>query len=293
MIDSMQLTFGDGGVLDLVRPRIMGILNATPDSFSDGGAYRSPGQAAQAAMQMIDEGADLIDVGGESTRPGAQRIDPDEQIRRVIPVIEAIMRLKPQAPGLKPLLSIDTTRADVAEAALDAGAKIINDVSAGRDDPAMFDLAAKRNVPMILMHMRGEPTTMQDNSQYDDVVDEVRSFLLKRAEALQNAGLPADRIVIDPGIGFGKTTAHNLALLANLDAFVQTGYPVLLGTSRKRFIGEVCDQPDPIKRVAGTCATTALGVTAGVRLFRVHDVAANRQAADIAMGVVESRDGSK
>jgi dihydropteroate synthase len=263
------------------RPLIMGILNRTPDSFSDGGLYQDEAQALTHALKMGEEGADIIDVGGESTRPGSRRIEAGEQIRRVIPIIE---RLRGSLPAAIPI-SIDTTRAEVAATALAAGASILNDISAGRDDPAMFKLAAQTGVPIILMHMQATPETMQINPAYGDVVAEVKSFLLKRAEAAQAAGIRREQVFIDPGIGFGKTNEHNLALMANLKQFVDTGYPVLLGTSRKRFMGAICAQTEPKEFLGATCATTALGVMAGVRIFRVHDIKTNRQAADVAWAI--------
>jgi len=263
---------------DPLRPQIFGILNLTPDSFSDGGAFDTVDAAMQHARRMFDHGADAIDVGGESTRPGAQRIDAAEQLRRVLPVIaELVGQFGRDRP-----ISIDTTRAEVAAAALNAGASIINDVSAGRDDEAMLPLAADRRVPIILMHMRGEPATMQRNPTYDDVIMEVTDFLLQRAEAAKDAGVDPSRIILDPGIGFGKTIEHNLRLLAGLPALVDSGYPIMLGTSRKRFLGEIIGESEADKRDVATAATTALGVVAGVRLFRVHDVKPNRHAADVA-----------
>lgn len=260
------------------KPLIMGILNLTPDSFSDGGSHTDRGNAVHFALQMVREGADIIDVGGESTRPGSRPVDPAEQIRRVEGMIAALRKTLPAGVPI----SIDTTRSEVAGAAIEAGASIINDVRAGRDDEKMFRLAAQRNLPMILMHMQGIPLTMQENPHYDDIVAEVRSFLLERAELALEFGVSSDHIVIDPGIGFGKTKEHNRQLMMNLKAFVDTGYPVLLGASRKRFLGAVNQEEEPRNLVGATCATTVLGVQAGVRIFRVHDVMPNRQAADVA-----------
>lgn len=260
------------------RPLIMGILNLTPDSFSDGGSHTSRGSAVQFALEMVRNGADIIDVGGESTRPYSERIEAAEQIRRVESVIASLRKTLPSETPI----SIDTTLSDVAGAALDAGATILNDISAGRDDPGIFSLAAQKNVPIVLMHMQGSPETMQDNPTYTNVVEEVRSFLLERAEAAQQAGIKKSAIVIDPGIGFGKTREHNLELIAGLGEFVRTDYPVLLGTSRKRFLGTLSLQSEPRTLVGATCATTVLGVQAGVRIFRVHDVMENHQAATVA-----------
>ncbi|MCC6579988.1 MAG: dihydropteroate synthase [Phycisphaeraceae bacterium] len=286
---SVQLP--DGRAFPLDRPRIMGILNVTPDSFSDGGEHNTLEAAVAHALTMFDEGADLIDIGGESTRPGSQRVLPEDQIARTVPVIRSLLQ---QLPGA--IISIDTTRAAVAEVALDAGAMIVNDVSAGTDDPAMLALIARRGVPAVLMHMQGQPATMQQEPHYDDVVAEVLGHLLRQARAAMQAGAERSRIILDPGIGFGKTKLHNLALLAALDEFVATGHPILLGTSRKRFMGSICTYhnrtPLPAELVSATCATTALGVMAGVKLFRVHDVLANRQAADVAWAIAQARDGS-
>jgi dihydropteroate synthase len=259
------------------RPLIMGILNATPDSFSDGGRYTELELALAHGLKMAEEGADIIDVGGESTRPGSDPVEGKEQIARVAPLIEALRAtLPPEA-----LISIDTTRAGVAAAALEAGAGWINDVSAGRDDPEILSLAAERGVPLVLMHMQGTPKTMQDAPRYDSVVDEVLGFLEERVETALARGVAAGRIILDPGIGFGKRREDNLALMANLERFAATGFPILLGTSRKRFMGSLCRDAAPHELVAATVATTAIGVMAGVRVFRVHDVRENRQAADI------------
>ena len=260
----------------------MGILNLTPDSFSDGDRYTDPDAALRRAMEISDEGAGIIDVGGESTRPGARRVPADEQKRRVLDVITAIAETLTGC-----LISIDTTRAEVAEAALDAGAGMINDISAGRDDPALLELAAARNVPLCLMHMQGTPETMQDNPRYEDVVSEVCAFLRDHIEVACARGVREEQIVLDPGIGFGKTLEHNLALLANLDRVVRIGPPVLLGASRKRFISGLAGGGDevPSQRVGGSCAATVLGFLSGVSIFRVHDVAAHRQALDLVRAV--------
>ncbi len=263
------------------RPLIMGILNRTPDSFSDGGLYQEEQSAVAHALRMVEEGADIIDIGGESTRPGSQPVAAEEQIRRVVPMIKRLC----DALAVPVPISIDTTSAEVARAALEAGASILNDISAGRDDPEMLKLAAEKDAPIILMHRQGTSETMQLNPAYTDVVSEVRAFLLERATAAQAAGIKRERIIIDPGIGFGKTKEHNLALMANLKRFVATGYPVLLGASRKRFMGSICAQAEPKELLGATCATTALGVRAGVRIFRVHDVRLNCQAAEVAWAI--------
>jgi len=262
------------------RPLIMGILNATPDSFSDGGSHGSVEAAVAHGLVMAEEGADVIDVGGESTRPGADPVPAAEQIARTLPVIRQLRAGLPEAVAI----SIDTSRAEVAAAALGAGADFINDVSAGRDD-AMFTLAAQRQVALVLMHMQGSPKTMQNDPHYDQVVEEVLAFLLERCRQAQAAGIPPQRLILDPGIGFGKRRDDNLQLMAGLSRFTASGYRVLLGTSRKRFMGSVCGETRPQHLVAATVATTALGVMAGVDLFRVHDVRENRQAADVAYAI--------
>ena len=302
------------------RPGIMGVLNVTPDSFSDGGRWVDVEQAVGHAMAMVAAGADVIDVGGESTRPGASRVPPAVQRQRTTAGIEALARRlrrrgeQPPSGAQAPArtghtakapaavhISIDTTRAEVAEAAIDAGATFINDVSAGRDDPRMLKLAARRGVWLVLMHMQGQPDKMQLNPAYRDVVAEVRSFLLERALAAESAGVQRSRIWLDPGIGFGKTIEHNLALLAHLDQLVETGYPILVGASRKRFLGAIIGEEtaapsgnginDAGQRVHATAATTAVAVMAGARMCRVHDVAPNRHAADVAWAIRTARMG--
>jgi dihydropteroate synthase len=269
----------------LNKPLIMGILNITPDSFSDGGKFTSINDALQQVQRMLAEGADIIDIGGESTRPGSGPVAAADQQQRVIPVITAIrQQLKSDI-----LISIDTTSSVVAKAALAAGTNIINDVSAGQHDEAILALAAQADVPIILMHSQGTPKTMQDNPYYDDVVQEVIDVLKKRINAALHAGIKKENIAIDPGIGFGKRKQDNLDLLAHLDALVALGFPVLLGASRKRFMGTLCDVDEPSELVTATAVTTALGVIAGVRIFRVHDVKQNRQAADVAWAIRQSR----
>ncbi len=260
------------------RPLLMGILNVTPDSFSDGGRHFDSGVAVAHGLRMAQEGADIIDIGGESTRPGAARVSAADQLQRVLPVLKELCRQLPS--GCR--VSIDTTRSDVADAAVSEGANIINDVSAGRDAPAMFDLARRSGADIILMHMQGSPETMQSAPSYQDAVSEVLQFLMVRAKAAEVAGIAREQITIDPGIGFGKSKLHNLQLLAGLKTLVQTGYPVLLGASRKCFMGSICNVTEFHELVGATCATTALGVLAGVRVFRVHDIKENRQALDVA-----------
>lgn len=262
-------------------PKLMGILNVTPDSFSNEGEHFDRNIAVEHALAMVEQGADILDVGGESTRPGAERVSAQQQIDRVIPVIEQVR----QKISDNIIISIDTTHSLVAEAAVRAGASMLNDVSAGRDDPGMFELAAKHELPLILMHMQGEPNTMQKNPQYDDVVTEVLQFLRGQAEKAEAAGLSPKQIYIDPGIGFGKTETHNLELIANLRRFVESPYPVLLGASRKRFMRAICQVDDYHELVGGTCATSVYAAMAGVQIIRVHDVKENRQAIDVALAL--------
>jgi dihydropteroate synthase len=271
-------------ILNKEGPLIMGILNVTPDSFSDGGQFNNIEAAINQGKKMIDEGADIIDIGGESTRPGSERVSVEEQIERVVHIIKAISETIPEHVQI----SIDTTRSKVAEAALIAGAKIVNDVSGSNDDPEIIKLCADKKCPYVIMHMQGSPETMQSNPVYDDVVLDIKQFLETRIQACIKAGIDEKNIIIDPGIGFGKTRDHNLALLKNLKVFVETNYAVLLGTSRKRFMGSICTVNSAEELIGATAATTALGVKAGVKLFRVHDVRPNRQAADVAWAIMNS-----
>ncbi|BAM02488.1 dihydropteroate synthase [Phycisphaera mikurensis] len=266
--------------------RLMGILNATPDSFSDGGRFADAEAAVAAGLKMAGEGATILDVGGESTRPGAERVPAGEQIRRVVPVIRGLAEALPRG-GPSVTISVDTTRAAVAEAAADAGATLLNDVSAGEDDPAMFGVAAERKLPMVLMHKRGEPAVMQRKPAYADVAAEVADHLRARAAAALAAGVR--EVWLDPGIGFGKTLAHNLTLLAALPRLVAEGHPVLLGASRKSFLAPLDPSAvSPDGRLPGSLAVAVLGLAAGVGVFRVHDVAAHRQALATAAAVAEA-----
>ena len=245
---------------------VMGILNVTPDSFSDGGKFFDLDKAVKHGMQMSADGAAIIDIGGESTRPGSESVSTEQQIKRVKPVIEELSK------SIKIPISIDTFNINVAQAALEAGAAMINDITALSDE-RMGELAARYEVPVVLMHMQGTPATMQAEPKYDDVVDEVLEYLLSRAKKAVNLGVPKERIFIDPGIGFGKTLEHNLLLLRNLDKFVASGYRVLVGASRKSFIGTITGGKNPSERIFGTAATVALCVAEGVSIVRVHDVA--------------------
>jgi len=266
----------------------MGILNVTPDSFSDGGQYTEIDSAIEQVKKMLQDGVDIIDIGGESTRPGSESVNTEEQIARVVPVIKAIRK----ELSASVLISIDTTLSEVAKAALDAGANIINDISAGQNDHDILRLAARKNVPIILMHMQGTPKTMQDNPGYDDVVSEVIESLKTRVEVALKAGVKKENIALDPGIGFGKRRDDNINLLAQLSQLVSAGYPVLLGTSRKRFMGSICSVSEPSELVTATAVTTALGVMAGVTMFRVHDVKENKQAADVAWAIKQAEDSN-
>ncbi|MBI5763803.1 MAG: dihydropteroate synthase [Planctomycetes bacterium] len=261
------LTFGP-------RTLIMGILNVTPDSFSDGGEFASLKSAVARAFTMQREGADLIDIGGESTRPGSVAVPPDVQITRIVPVIREL-----RATGLTLPISVDTRLAAVAEAALDTGADIINDISAAQHDPAMPALLAARRVPFVAMHMQGTPETMQANPMYRDVVAEVSAFFDQRARELERAGVDVAQMMIDPGIGFGKTTEHSLALLRAIRSF-RGKWPVLVGPSRKKFLGVLLGEDDPKARLMGTVAVAAHCALAGVEMLRVHDVKEIRQVVD-------------
>ena len=249
-------------------PLVMGILNVTPDSFHDGGRYAEPAAAVDHALGMIAEGADIIDVGGESTRPGSSPVEAAEQIRRTQPVIERLRERNADIP-----ISIDTTLSEVARAALDAGANIVNDISALRGDPALAPLIAERQASVILMHMQGTPHTMQQNPHYDDVVGEITSFLKQRIDYAISQGIARERIIVDPGIGFGKTVEHNVQIMAHLDAFKACGCPVLIGPSRKSFVRKLLATTDPDDVLHGTLACVAAAALSGVDIIRVHDVA--------------------
>jgi len=270
-----QLVAGD-------RPLVMGIVNVTPDSFSDGGSFLDPSQAAVHALRLAEEGADIVDIGGESTRPGADAVDADEELRRVLPVIEQVSARSDVA------ISIDTTKARVALAALAAGAHIINDVSALTHDPEMATVASDRRAGVVLMHRRGTPRTMQDAPCYDNVVATVHDYLVERVEAARAAGIAAEALAVDPGIGFGKTVTHNVQLLANVKAWRVEGINALVGLSRKRFIGDVTGASVE-DRLAGSLAALVSCVSAGVEIMRVHDVAASVQAARMARAIEAER----
>ncbi len=274
---------GGGCRLDLTKPRIMGILNVTPDSFSDGGRFSSVDKALEHGRAMAAEGADLIDVGGESTRPGAAAVSVQEEIDRVVPVVEALVC----DTGLP--VSVDTNKSQVARAAVAAGAAYINDISGLQFDPQMATVAAESGAGVFLMHTRGRPAEMQADTRYDDLVGEILDTLQNGIDQACAAGVPLDRIAIDPGIGFAKSAEGNLEILRRLPEFLSLGRPVLLGTSRKSFIGKVLEQPDPQERLFGTLATVALGVERGAKIFRVHDVRAAVEAARLSWAICDAR----
>jgi len=263
-----------GRSLDLSRPCVMGVLNVTPDSFSDGGDFSSFDLALRRAERMVEEGADILDIGGESTRPGAARVSAQEEIDRVVPVIEALWS------RVSPPLSVDTSKPDVMRAAVGVGAGMINDVRALRV-PGALQAAVDAGVPVCLMHMQGEPGTMQIAPKYSDVVSEVRNYLRHRIDTCMRAGIAEDRLLVDPGFGFGKTLAHNLALLAGLEEICLLGLPVLVGLSRKSMIGTLTGRPVN-ERLGGSLAGAVLAVERGARLVRVHDVAATVDALRVA-----------
>ncbi|WP_420860768.1 dihydropteroate synthase [Algirhabdus cladophorae] len=269
--------------LDWTRPNLMGIVNTTPDSFSDGGAFLATNDAVTQATRLKEEGADILDIGGESTRPGAETVDSAQEVARTQPVIAALTKA-----GVGPI-SIDTRKAVVGAAAVEAGAQMINDVAAFTYDATLADVAAKADVPVCIMHAKGQPKDMQRAPQYSDVLLDVYDFLEARIEACLAAGIARDRIVVDPGIGFGKTLEHNLTLLRGLAVFHALGCPVLLGASRKRFIGTLTNTPDAADRMPGTLAVTLQGYAQGVQLHRVHDILPAKQALDITEAVVRGR----
>ena len=256
-----------GRRLALDRPMVMGVLNVTPDSFSDGGRYLEPGAAVKHALEMVEEGADFIDVGAESSRPGAESVSEAEELRRLIPVVREVCR-QVSIP-----VSVDTTKAAVAKAAIEAGAAMVNDISACQADPAMEGVVREAGAGLVLMHMQGTPPTMQQAPRYGSVVEEIRDFLRARMQAAVQAGIAADQILLDPGIGFGKNLEHNMTVLARLDALQPLGRPILVGVSRKAFIGEVLGRRTD-DRLMGTAAAVAAAVLRGAAVVRVHDVKA-------------------
>ncbi|OOZ35809.1 dihydropteroate synthase [Solemya velesiana gill symbiont] len=268
-----------GKTLDLSKPRVMGILNVTPDSFSDGGSFLSAEDALARAKAMVDEGADIIDVGGESTRPGAQPVVEQEELDRVIPIIEGI------ASELAVPVSIDTSKAGVMREAVAAGAGMINDVMALREESSL-EVAAQAGVPVCLMHMLGEPRTMQNDPQYSDVVDDIKTFLEERVQACRAAGIMAERLLLDPGFGFGKTLEHNQRLLADLDQLADIGLPLLIGISRKSMIGALLNDAPMDQRLYGGLAAAVLAAERGAAILRVHDVKPTADALKVTSAVM-------
>lgn len=262
------------------RPAIMGVLNITPDSFSDGGDFLDLDLALQRARQMVDEGAAIIDVGGESSRPGAQVVSEEQELERVLPVVSGLVQL-----GIA--VSVDTRKSKVASECLSAGAECINDIT-GFSDPEMVKVIAKSSATACIMHMQGEPGSMQNNPHYSDVCAEVFGFLGSRAHALIDQGITSDRIWVDPGIGFGKTLDHNLKLLKNIGNLVQMGFPVLIGVSRKSYLGKIFDEPDPLKRLSGSLASQVLAQASGVKIIRTHDVLQTSRAIETVARILES-----
>lgn len=270
----MRLALPRQRELDLSRPQVMGILNVTPDSFSDGGKHQQLSQALRSAEQMLADGATILDIGGESTRPGAAEVSVEEELNRVVPLVSAVRS------RFDCVISVDTSKAAVMSAAVQAGADIINDVRA-LQEPAALETAAALQVPVCIMHMQGAPRTMQQAPDYQDVVKQVYDYLLQRAAECQQAGITAAQIILDPGFGFGKNLSHNYQLLAALDKFVQSGYPVLAGMSRKSMIGQLLDIPVS-ERLAGSLACATLAAYAGAQIIRVHDVKETVQAVRVA-----------
>ncbi|MEX0694879.1 MAG: dihydropteroate synthase [Rhodospirillales bacterium] len=274
------LTFA-GLLLD--RPRLMGVVNVTPDSFSDGGDFLDASIAIQHGKSLIDAGADILDIGGESTRPGSEPISTDEECRRILPVIEGLADT-----GV--LISVDTRHGAVMRQAIDAGARIVNDVTALTGDPESVRVCAEAGVDVVLMHMQGEPRTMQDNPHYDDAALDIVDYMQARLLHLQASGIPKTRVAVDPGIGFGKNLAHNLRILSHIDAFHALGVPLVLGVSRKSFISKIDREALPKDRVAGSIAAAIAGWDRGVQIFRVHDVAETRQALAVWQAIEEAED---
>jgi dihydropteroate synthase len=260
-----------------MNPKLMGVVNVTPDSFSDGGQYLDPAAAVRHGEQLARDGAEILDVGGESTRPGAEEVDEVEELRRIEPVVDALAG--------ETTVSIDTSKLAVAEAALDAGASIVNDVTAFRRDPGMAGLCAERGVGVVLMHMPGNPRTMQDDPRYEDVVDDVKAFLAARMEFAIGEGVAEERVWLDPGIGFGKTLEHNLELLRHLGELRELGRPLAIGTSRKSFIGRV-DGSEVDDRIGGSIASAVLAAAEGADVLRVHDVAEMAQALTVTKAIL-------
>ncbi len=274
-----------GDIMELCRsgePIIMGIVNVTPDSFSDGGEFFSAEHAIEHGLQLLEEGAHILDVGGESTRPNADTISVDDEIERVIPVIEGLA-------DKAPYISIDTRNSETMKGAIGCGANIANDISGLRHDINSISVAADANVPVCIMHMQGTPQDMQNRPEYENVIDEILSFFEERLGFCEKNGVSKDKVILDPGIGFGKTLEHNLSILGNMDAFHRFGCPVMLGASRKSFIGAITGDNNPKNRLAGSLAAALSGLDQGVQIFRVHDVKETRQAFNVHQAVRSAR----
>jgi len=271
-------------LISLPRTLVMGIINTTPDSFSDGGKHFDPEVAIAASLEMLEAGADIVDVGGESARPGSAPVELEEELRRAIPVIRAIFQHRPDA-----WISIDTRRRIVAEAAIKGGARIINDITGFRDDPSLVGLARETGAGLVVMHMLGKPKTMQQDISYNSFPGDIYDFFQERIRTLEAEGIDPDHIVIDPGIGFGKTFEHNLTLINRLDLFRPLGKPILIGPSRKAFIGKILDQPNPEERAVGTLAVVTAAILRGASVVRVHDVPPAVQACKVADALVRER----
>ncbi|MFP4121631.1 MAG: dihydropteroate synthase [Coleofasciculus sp.] len=265
--DKGQLTIRERSFCWGERTYLMGVLNVTPDSFSDGGEFNTPAAALAQAQRLVEAGVDILDIGGQSTRPGGQEISEAAELQRVLPVVKAVRS------SLSVPISVDTTRASVAKAAVAVGADMVNDISGGTFDPDMFPVVAQLGVPIILMHIRGTPQTMQKLTDYHDLIGEIYEFLEGQIQVAINAGIVRSRLIIDPGIGFAKTAEQNIQLLRQLAAFRSLGVPILVGVSRKRFIGHILNQPDPKQRVWGTATACCAAIAAGSDILRVHDVA--------------------
>jgi len=265
--DKGQLTIRERSFCWRERTYLMGVLNVTPDSFSDGGEFNTPAAALAQAQRLVEAGVDILDIGGQSTRPGAEEVSETAELQRVLPVVKAVRS------SLSVPISVDTTRASVAKEAVAVGADIVNDISGGTFDPDMFPVVAQLGVPIILMHIRGTPQTMQKLTDYYDLIGEIYEFLEDQIQVAVKAGILRSRLIIDPGIGFAKTAEQNIQLLRQLAAFRSLGVPILVGVSRKRFIGRILNQPDPKQRVLGTAAACCAAIAAGSDILRVHDVA--------------------
>lgn len=276
----MRLALKDASIELSRKTIIMGILNVTPDSFSDGGEYFDPARAVDRALEMIEQGADIIDIGGESTRPGSEVVPLDEEIRRTIPIIEKI------AARVDVPLSIDTYKAEVARQAVSVGASIVNDISGLRFDPAMAGSIAEMGVPVVIMHIKGKPKDMQVDPVYDDLIGDIKTYLRESIDTAKSAGIPDDKIIVDPGIGFGKTFDHNLEIIQRLGEFRELGKPILIGPSRKAFIGKILGDLPPAERIEGTAAAVAISIFNSANIIRVHDVKEMSRVACVADAII-------